>query len=59
MYLCRDLTSDSLPTIGRYIGDSDHATVIYAITKISELISKESDVYKHVKEITNRVKSLV
>ena len=59
MYLCRDLTSDSLPKIGKYVGDRDHATVIYAITKISELISKESDVYKHVKEITNRVKSLL
>ncbi len=59
MYLCRDLTSDSLPTIGKHVGDRDHATVIYAVTKISELISKESDVYKHVKEITNRVKSLL
>src|SRR5665647_1419424 len=47
MYLCRDLTSDSLPAIGKYVGNRDHATVIYAVTKISELISKESDVYKH------------
>ena len=59
MYLCRDLTSDSLPAIGKYVGNRDHATVIYAVTKISELISKESDVYKHVKEITLRIKSLL
>ncbi len=57
MYLCRELTSDSLPAIGRVFGNRDHATVIYAITKINDLISKESDVYKHVKEITNRVRS--
>ncbi len=57
MYLCRELTSDSLPAIGRVFGNRDHATVIYAVTKINELISKESDVYKHVKEITSRLKS--
>jgi chromosomal replication initiator protein len=57
MYLCRELTSDSLPAIGRVFGNRDHATVIYAVTKINDLISKESDVYKHVKEITNRLKS--
>jgi chromosomal replication initiator protein len=59
MYLCRDLTSDSLPAIGKCVGNRDHATVIYAVTKISELISKESDVYKHIKEITGRIKSLL
>lgn len=57
MYLCREITSDSLPAIGRVFGNRDHATVIYAITKIKDLISKESDVYKHVREITNRLRS--
>ncbi|MBM3707175.1 MAG: chromosomal replication initiator protein DnaA [Actinobacteria bacterium] len=57
MYICRDLTSDSLPTIGRAFGNRDHATVIYAISKINELISRDRDVYKQIQEITNRVKS--
>lgn len=57
MYICRDLTSDSLPTIGKAFGNRDHATVIYAITKINELISRDREVYKQIQEITNRVKS--
>ncbi|MBM3708976.1 MAG: chromosomal replication initiator protein DnaA [Actinobacteria bacterium] len=57
MYICRNLTSDSLPSIGKAFGNRDHTTVIYAITKINELISRDRDVYKQVQEITNRVKS--
>ena len=58
MYLCREHTSDSLPAIGRAFGNRDHTTVMYAVSKIGELISRETEVYKHVQEITNRVKSL-
>ena len=57
MFLCRDLTSDSLPTIGKSFGNRDHTTVLYARTKINELISKDKDVYKQVHEITNKIKS--
>ncbi len=57
MYICRDLTSDSLPAIGKAFGNRDHATVIYAISKINELISRDKEVYKQIQEITNRVKS--
>lgn len=57
MYLCRELTSDSLPAIGRVFGNRDHATVIYAISRINSRISKESDVYKQVQELTGRIKS--
>jgi chromosomal replication initiator protein len=57
MFLCRELTSDSLPTIGKAFGNRDHTTVIYAITKINELITKDKDVYKQVQEITTKVKS--
>jgi len=57
MFLCRELTSDSLPTIGKSFGNRDHTTVLYARTKINELISKDKDVYKQVHEITNKIKS--
>jgi chromosomal replication initiator protein len=57
MFLCRELTSDSLPTIGKSFGNRDHTTVLYARTKINELILKDKDVYNQVHEITNRVKS--
>jgi chromosomal replication initiator protein len=41
MYLAKQLTSRSLPEIGRKFGDRDHTTVLYAVRKIEEL--KETD----------------
>lgn len=37
MYLARELTTFSLPEIGRRFGNRDHTTVIYAIRKIGEM----------------------
>jgi len=58
MFLCREFTSDSLPAIGKAFGNRDHSTVIYAISRINDRISKDGEVYKHVQELTNKVKSL-
>ena len=57
MYLSREFTNDSLPVIGRAFGNRDHTTVIYAISKVKSLISKDSEVYKQVQELTNKIKS--
>ena len=37
MYLSKNLTSRSLPEIGRRFGNRDHTTVIHAVKKIEEL----------------------
>jgi len=37
MYLAKQLTTRSLPEIGRKFGGRDHTTVIHAIRKIEEL----------------------
>jgi chromosomal replication initiator protein len=37
MYLAKQLTSRSLPEIGRRFGDRDHTTVMHAIKKIEQL----------------------
>jgi chromosomal replication initiator protein len=57
MFLARELTSSSLPQIGKGIGDRDHTTVIYAVSKISKLISEDKNVYMQIQEITNRIKN--
>lgn len=57
MYLSRELTHDSLPKIGRAFGNRDHATVIYAINKVSSLINTDKDVYNQIQEIISRLKS--
>jgi len=59
MYLSRDLTSSSLPRIGKSIGDRDHSTVIYAISKISDLIKTDRNVYRQIQEITNKIKTSI
>jgi len=57
MYLSRELTSNSLPKIGSAFGSRDHATVIYAISKISELMNQDQEVYKQIQQITNNIKN--
>ena len=43
MYLCKNLTSASLPEIGRSFGGKHHSTVIHSIRKIEELRQKDGD----------------
>lgn len=38
MYLSKNLTSRSLPEIGRRFGNRDHTTVIHAVRKVEELM---------------------
>jgi chromosomal replication initiator protein len=42
MYLAKQLTSRSLPEIGRKFGNRDHTTVMHAVKKIEELRAKDS-----------------
>jgi chromosomal replication initiator protein len=41
MYLAKQLTSRSLPEIGRKFGGRDHTTVMHAVKKIEELIASD------------------
>ena len=42
MYLCKQLTSKSLPSIGRKFGGRDHTTVMHAVKRIEELRQTDS-----------------
>ncbi|MDQ3921072.1 MAG: chromosomal replication initiator protein DnaA [Actinomycetota bacterium] len=57
MYLCRELTDESLPKIGRAFGGRDHSTVMHATSKISNLINSDRDVFNQIHEITYHIKS--
>ena len=41
MYLAKQLTSRSLPEIGRKFGGRDHTTVMHAVRKIEEIIGED------------------
>jgi len=43
MYLCKQLTSASLPEIGKSFGGKHHSTVIHSIKKVEELRKREAD----------------
>jgi chromosomal replication initiator protein len=43
MYLCKALTSASLPEIGKSFGGKHHSTVIHSIRKIEDLRQKDGD----------------
>ena len=42
MYLAKQLTSKSLPDIGRHFGDRDHTTVMHAVSRVNELIGQDA-----------------
>ncbi len=51
MYLCKMLTSKSLPEIGRGFGGRDHTTVIHAVRKIEELMSTDGQLSEDVENL--------
>ena len=54
MFLAKNLTSKSLPEIGRRFGGRDHTTVIHAVKKIEELKNKDLQIAEEV-EILRRM----
>jgi chromosomal replication initiator protein len=41
MYLAKQLTSRSLPEIGRKFGNRDHTTVMHAVSRVTELMERD------------------
>ncbi|RRJ86514.1 chromosomal replication initiator protein DnaA [Gulosibacter macacae] len=56
MYLCREMTSLSLPKIGQLFGGRDHTTVIYAHRKITKTLTEDRTVYNQITELTGRLR---
>jgi chromosomal replication initiator protein len=42
MYLAKQLTSRSLPEIGRKFGNRDHTTVMHAVQRVAELMDRDA-----------------
>ena len=43
MYLCKKMTSCSLPEIGKRFGGKHHSTVIHSIKKVDELRKRDEN----------------
>ncbi len=55
MYLCRKLTSYSLPLIGEEFGGRDHTTVLHAIEKIEQDIQNDEKTRKAIEELNKKI----
>jgi hypothetical protein len=52
MYLCKELTTNSLPAIGRQFGGRDHTTVLHAFRKIVRLRGVNAELDDQIKTLT-------
>ena len=57
MYLAKQLTSHSLPEIGRAFGGRDHTTVIHAVRKVEELMKGDAAFAEDVDLLTRMLES--
>jgi chromosomal replication initiator protein len=48
MYLCKQLTSRSLPEIGRRFGGRDHTTVMHGVKRIEELKIQDGQIAEDI-----------
>ena len=55
MYLAKQLTTNSLPDIGRKFSNRDHTTVIHAVKKIEELMKKDNEIEQSIIEIKKKL----
>jgi chromosomal replication initiator protein len=58
MYLARELTGESLPSIGRQFGGRDHTTVLHAWRRTEELMSANPSSRTAVEELRTRLTTL-
>jgi chromosomal replication initiator protein len=57
MYVFRDLTDLSYPSIARLFGGRDHTTVIHAVEKIQRQMGERKQIYEQVTDLVQRLKS--
>ena len=55
MYLCREMTDDSLPQIGRAFGGKHHTTVLHSVRKIKKLRSKDLRVNQTINQLIDKI----
>jgi chromosomal replication initiator protein len=57
MYLAKQLTSRSLPEIGRKFGNRDHTTVMHAVQRVAELMERDNGFAEDVELLRRMLES--
>jgi chromosomal replication initiator protein len=55
MYLAREHTQETLPSIGARFGGRDHSTVIHACKRTAERMARDPDAHEAVRSSTARL----
>ncbi len=57
IYLCRELTQNTMPQLAQYFGMKDHTAISHTLKKINSLIKNDEDFKVKIEELTNKIKS--
>jgi len=58
IYICRDLTPNTMPQLAQYFGMKDHTAISHTIKKINSLIETDEDFKTKIEELTNKITSV-
>jgi len=57
IYICRELTQNTMPQLAQYFGMKDHTAISHTIKKINQLIQDDEDFKLKIEELTNKITS--
>jgi chromosomal replication initiator protein len=57
IYICRDLTPNTMPQLAQYFGMKDHTAISHTLKKINSLIETDEDFKVKIDELTNKITS--
>jgi len=57
IYLCRELTQNTMPQLALYFGMKDHTAISHTLKKINSLIKDDEDFKVKIEELTNKITS--
>jgi len=57
IYICRELTQNTMPQLAQYFGMKDHTAISHTLKKINELLQNDEDFKVKIDELTNKITS--
>ncbi len=57
IYICRELTQNTMPQLAQYFGMQDHTAISHTIKKINTLIKEDEDFRVKIEELSNKITS--
>jgi len=55
IYLCRELTKNTMPQLAKYFGMKDHTAISHTLKKINSLMQNDDDFKTKIEELTNKI----